>query len=158
MLTPPRPVSENEYWVDFKKAQDLAQVLGKTLYHQGDLSYYEAVNKEMLRNAFARQEEEGIMVVSRAKDSREQPKVRLAAAWLPQRDNDGNLKAEGRLWDLCERISQGRREGKNRRDGATVKTRVLRLADLVGKELWEGGADDKTGFASGKALTGKAKL
>lgn len=158
MLTPPRPVSENEYWVDFKKAQDLAQVLGKTLYHQGDLSYYEAVNKEMLRNAFARQEEEGIMAVSRAKDSREQPKVRLAAAWLPQRDNDGNLKAEGRLWDLCERISQGRREGKNRRDGATVKTRVLRLADLVGKELWEGGADDKTGFASGKALTGKAKL
>lgn len=158
MLTPPRPVSENEYWVDFKKAQDLAQVLGKTLYHQGDLSYYEAVNKEMLRNAFARQEEEGIMVVSRAKDSREQPKVRLAAAWLPQRDKDGNLKAEGRLWDLCERISQGRREGKNRRDGATVKTRVLRLADLVGKELWEGGADDKTGFASGKALTGKAKL
>lgn len=158
MLTPPRPVSENEYWVDFKKAQDLAQVLGKTLYHQGDLSYYEAVNKEMLRNAFARQEEEGIMVVSRAKDSREQPKVRLAAAWLPQRDKEGNLKAEGRLWDLCERISQGRREGKNRRDGATVKTRVLRLADLVGKELWEGGADDKTGFASGEALTGKAKL
>ena len=158
MLAPPHPVSEHEYWVDFKKAQDLAQVLGKTLYHQGDLSYYEAVNKEMLRNAFARQEEEGIMVVSRAKDSREQPKVRLAAAWLPQRDKDGHLKADGRLWDLCERISQGRREGKNRRDGATVKTRVLRLADLVGKQLWECGADNNTGVASGKALTGKAKL
>lgn len=154
MLTPPQPVSETEYWVDFKKAQDLAQVLGKTLYHQGDLSYYEAVNKEMLRNAFARQEEEGIMVVSRPKASKEQPKVRLAAAWLPGRDKDGNLKAEGRLWELCERISQGRREGKNRRDGATVKTRVLRLADLVGRELWESGAD----VGSGKTLTGKAKL
>ena len=65
----------------------------------------------------------------------------MAAAWLPQRDLDGSLKAEGRLWDLCDRISQGRREGKNRRDGATVKTRVLRLADLVGKELWDSGAD-----------------
>jgi hypothetical protein len=133
-------------------------VLGKTLYHQGDLSYYEAVNKEMLRNAFARQEEEGIMVVSRPKASKEQPKVRLAAAWIPQRDKDGNLKAEGRLWELCERISQGRREGKNRRDGATVKTRVLRLADLVGKELWESGADDNAGGGSGKALASKAKL
>lgn len=156
MLTPPHPVSENESWVDFKKAQDLAQVLGKTLYHQGDLSYYEAVNKEMLRNAFARQEEEGIMVVSRPKASKEQPKVRLAAAWLPLRDKDGNIEAEGRLWELCERISQGRREGKNRRDGATVKTRVLRLADLVGRELWESGADDKAGSA--KASAGKAKL
>jgi hypothetical protein len=158
MLTPPRPASEHEHWVDFKKAQDLAQVLGKTLYHQGDLSYYEAVNKEMLRNAFARQEEEGIMIVSRPKASKEQPKVRLAAAWIPQRDKDGNLKAEGRLWELCERISQGRREGKNRRDGATVKSRVLRLADLVGKELWESGADDNTGVGSGKGLAGKAKL
>jgi len=151
-------IPENEQWVDFKKAQDLAQVLGKTLYHQGDLSYYEAVNKEMLRNAFARQEEEGIMIVSRPKGSKEQPKVRLAAAWLPQRDNDGNLKAEGKLWEFCELISQGRREGKNRRDGATVKTRVLRLADLVGKELWERGIDDRTGSGSGKALAGKARL
>ena len=76
----------------------------------------------------------------------------------PQRGKDGNLKAEGRLWELCDRISQGRREGKNRRDGATVKTRVLRLADLVGKELWENGADDIKGVGSGKAVAGKAKL
>ena len=158
MLTPPHPVSENEAWVDFTKAQDLAQVLGKTLYHQGDLSYYEAVNKEMLRNAFARQEEEGIMVVSRSKASKEQSKVRLAATWLPHRDKDGNIEAEGRLWELCERISQGRREGKNRRDGATVKTRVLRLADLVGRGLWESGADGRLGVGGGKALAGKAKL
>ena len=158
MLTPPRSMPERESWVDFKKAQDLAQVLGKTLYHQGDLSYYEAVNKEMLRNAFARQEEEGIMIVSRPKESKEQPKVRLAAAWVPQRDTKGNLKAEGRLWDLCDRISQGRREGKNRRDGATVKTRVLRLADLVGKELWQSGIDENGSAGSGTALTGKSKL
>jgi 1-acyl-sn-glycerol-3-phosphate acyltransferase len=160
MLTPPLSTPDSESWVDFKKSQDLAQVLGKTLYHQGDLSYYEAVNKEMLRNAFARQEEEGIIVVSRPKNSKEQPKVRLAAAWMPQRDVDGKLKAEGKLWELCERISQGRREGKNRRDGATVRTRVLGLADLVGKELWERdlGVVGGAGTGSGKKLAGRARL
>jgi 1-acyl-sn-glycerol-3-phosphate acyltransferase len=162
MLTPPLSTLESDSWVDFKKSQDLAQVLGKTLYHQGDLSYYEAVNKEMLRNAFARQEEEGIIVVSRSKNSKEQPKVRLAAAWVPQRDVDGKLKAEGKLWDFCERISQGRREGKNRRDGATVRTRVLGLADLVGKELWESDVGIIGGVESGsgkkKAGRGRARL
>jgi glycerol-3-phosphate O-acyltransferase len=66
MLAPPPTVAttitttdSDEPWVDFKQTQDLAQLLGKTLYHQGDLSYYEAVNKEALRNAYARQEEEG---------------------------------------------------------------------------------------------------
>jgi 1-acyl-sn-glycerol-3-phosphate acyltransferase len=156
MLTPPHRTPEPEYWVDFKKAQDLAQVLGKTLYHQGDLSYYEAVNKEALRNAFARQEEEGIIIVKRSKQSKEQPEVRLAAAWVPQRDVDGKLKAEGKLWEFCERISQGRREGKNRRDGATVRTRVLGLADLVGRALWESEVDGRS--AGGKKLVGRARL
>ncbi len=36
-------------------------------------------------------------------------------------------KPTGRLWDLCENISKFRREGKNRRDTATVSSRVLRL-------------------------------
>jgi 1-acyl-sn-glycerol-3-phosphate acyltransferase len=156
MLTPPHRTPEPEYWVDFKKAQDLAQVLGKTLYHQGDLSYYEAVNKEALRNAFARQEEEGIIIVKRSKQSKEQPEVRLAAGWVPQRDVDGKLKAEGKLWEFCERISQGRREGKNRRDGATVRTRVLGLADLVGRALWESEVDGRS--AGGKKLVGRARL
>jgi hypothetical protein len=33
-------------------------------------------------------------------------------------------------------IAQSRREGKNRRDGATVSTRVLRLADVTGQKLF----------------------
>jgi hypothetical protein len=33
-------------------------------------------------------------------------------------------------------IAQSRREGKNRRDGATVSTRVLRLADTIGQKLF----------------------
>ncbi|KAM0717451.1 hypothetical protein Q7P37_007303 [Cladosporium fusiforme] len=151
MLTPPLSASDSEVWVDFKKAQDLAQVLGKTLYHQGDLSYFEAVNKEALRNAFARQEEEGIILVSRSKDAKVPTKVRLASAWTPSRDDEGKLRAEGRLWQLCESISQGRREGKNRRDGATVRTRVLGLADLVGRDLWEEAVEEVDGVGDMKS-------
>jgi hypothetical protein len=41
------------------------------------------------------------------------------------------------LWNFADLISQSRREGKNRRDGNTVSTRVLGLADLVGRKLYE---------------------
>ena len=162
MLAPPPTVAtttDSEPWVDFKQAQDLAQLLGKTLYHQGDLSYYEAVNKEALRNAYTRQEEEGIVLVSRVKEGKAQPKVRLDPAWMPVRDEHGKLKAEGPLWEFCEKISQGRREGKNRRDGATVRTRVLGLAELVGRALWEGaGAGGGVGGGDGKKARRKARL
>ncbi|KAK5131603.1 hypothetical protein LTR08_000790 [Meristemomyces frigidus] len=142
MLTPPatHPATDTETWVDLQTVQDKAQFLGKTLYHQGDLSYFEAVNKEALKNAFGRSQEEGIFHVSKpAKDAKGAggPKVRLDTAWMPARDAEGRVKPEGKLWDLCERISQSRREGKNRRDGATVRTRVLGLVDLVGADLFE---------------------
>jgi 1-acyl-sn-glycerol-3-phosphate acyltransferase len=160
MLAPPPTVTtDSESWVDFKQAQDLAQLLGKTLYHQGDLSYYEAVNKEALRNAYTRQEEEGIVLVSRVKEGKTQPKVRLADGWMPVRDEQGRLKAEGPLWEFCEKISMGRREGKNRRDGATVRTRVLGLAELVGRALWEGDGVVSDGKSvRRKGLAGKARL
>jgi len=167
MLAPPPTVAttitttdSDEPWVDFKQTQDLAQLLGKTLYHQGDLSYYEAVNKEALRNAYARQEEEGIVLVSRVKEGKALPRVRLAAEWMPVRDGEGRLKAEGPLWEFCEKISQGRREGKNRRDGATVRTRVLGLAELVGRELWGGAAAAvaEGGVEGGKKARRKARL
>ena len=47
---------------------------------------------------------------------------------------------KGKLWDFIEKIAQSRREGKNRRDGATVSTRVLALADKVGRELFANAA------------------
>lgn len=152
MLTPPAALPDVEASVEMKRAQDAAQLLGKTLYHQGDLSYFEAVNKEALKNAFARQEEEGIILVSRSKESKTGPKIRLDLDWIPRRDAQGDLLPEGKLWEFCERISQGRREGKNRRDGATVRTRVLGLTGLVGKSLWE----DATDLRSGTATTGRA--
>lgn len=113
--------------------------LGKTLYHQGDLSYFEAVNKETLKNAYERFQEEGLIIVSKPrKDSKEVPKIKLAPEWTPRRDpKTGQIIAEGRLWDFIEMIAQSRREGKNRRDGATVSTRVVALADKLGRMLFD---------------------
>ena len=55
---------------------------------------------------------------------------------MPGRDETGRIKPQGRLWDYIETIAKSRREGKNRRDGQTVSTRVLALADKVGRELY----------------------
>ncbi|ATY59285.1 Phospholipid glycerol acyltransferase, partial [Cordyceps militaris] len=100
--------------------------LGKTLYHQGDLSYFEAVNKETLKNSYTRFEEDQM----------------LDPSWRPPRDPaTGALLAEGKLWDFTEKIASCRREGKNRRDGATVSSRVLRLTDELGRALFEQAAE-----------------
>ncbi|KAH7376660.1 acyltransferase [Plectosphaerella cucumerina] len=129
---------KEEIWLDVGKAQGSAQLLGKTLYHQGDLSYFEAVNKETLKNSYQRFEEEGIVHVVKSKDPKVQPRLRLAAEWRPPRASpSGALIASGRLWDFTEKIASSRREGKNRRDGATVSTRVLRLTDVLGAQLYE---------------------
>jgi hypothetical protein len=134
-LTPPSP--KDSEWLDLKQVQDMAQLFGKTLYHQGDLSYFEAVNKETLKNAYARFEEEGIILLSKSRDPKIPTTIKLAEEWTPSRDTAGKIKGEGRLWDFTERIAKSRREGKNRRDGATVSTRVLGLVDKAGKELFE---------------------
>ncbi|KAL1836570.1 hypothetical protein VTJ49DRAFT_4910 [Mycothermus thermophilus] len=136
-LTPPLG-EKDDIWIQVSKAQDSAQLLGKTLYHQGDLSYFEAVNKETIKNSYLRFEEEGIIQVVRSKDTRIPPRLRLAPEWCPGRDEEtGSLRASGRLWDFIEKIASSRREGKNRRDGATVSTRVVRLTDRLGRKLFE---------------------
>ncbi|KAH8728699.1 hypothetical protein GQ44DRAFT_782511 [Phaeosphaeriaceae sp. PMI808] len=144
MLTPPLTHSSHhassDLWLELKKVQDRAQMFGKTLYHQGDLSYFEAVNKETLKNAYTRFEEEGMIIVSKA-GNKAAPTVRLADDWCPVRGSKGII-AEGPLWRFAERISASRREGKNRRDGATVQHRVLSLADVVGDGLWSEGVKD----------------
>lgn len=117
--------------------------LGKTLYHQGDLSYFEAVNKETLKNAYQRFEEEGIIVIAKDKLSNTPPQMKLAQMWTPRRDPlTGKIAPEGKLWDFIEMIAQSRREGKNRRDGATVSTRVLTLADTLGQSLFSAASAD----------------
>ena len=67
MLTPPKATSGpasgvvSEGSLDLRAVQSAAQLLGKTLYHQGDLSYFEAVNKESLQKTYARVQEEGVI-------------------------------------------------------------------------------------------------
>ncbi|EKD18258.1 uncharacterized protein L3040_004783 [Drepanopeziza brunnea f. sp. 'multigermtubi'] len=130
-------------WLDVKKCQDSAQLLGKTLYHQGDLSYFEAVNKETLKNAWVRLEEEGIVIVAKSRDPKILPRSKLAPDWTPDRNSDtGHIVAQGRLWDFIERIAQSRREGKNRRDGATVSTRVLGLTERIAQKLFDEAAGE----------------
>jgi len=157
MLTPPL-TQTGETWLDMKKVQDRAQLLGKTLYHQGDLSYFEAVNKETLKNAYQRFEEEGMVVVAKSKNAKIPSTVRLADDWTPFRDpKTGKIMAKGKLWAFSELISLSRREGKNRRDGATVQNRVLALADTVGKQLWEEAAAQDELVDKDEARAAKAK-
>jgi hypothetical protein len=146
MLTPPLTAKKQPHLpprLAQKSFQDRAQLLGKTLYHQGDLSYFEAVNKETLKNSYTRFEEDGMIIVAKGKDA---VTVRLADEWTPERGAKG-IKAEGPLWRFAERISASRREGKNRRDGSTVQSRVLHLADVVAEGLWAEAAFDENGGA-----------
>lgn len=110
---------------------------GKTLYHQGDLSYFEAVNKESLKNAFQRFEEEGILITKKSKAGKNPPVLRLSPEWVPQRDPaTGAMLHKGQLWNYVESIAISRREGKNRRDSASVGSRVLTLVEKLGAELF----------------------
>ena len=150
LLSPPyQEAKDGNSWLNLAKAQDTAQLLGKTLYHQGDLSYFEAVNKETLKNAFQRFEEEGIILINTNRSQKNTkstfpPTVKLAEAWTPTRDpsNAGQIMPEGKLWAFTEMIAKSRREGKNRRDGVTVSSRVLRLSDRLGRELFESAREE----------------
>ncbi|KAK0670266.1 putative glycerol-3-phosphate acyltransferase [Cercophora samala] len=157
-LTPPLG-QKDDVWIQVSRAQDSAQFLGKTLYHQGDLSYFEAVNKETLKNSYQRFEEEGIIQVVKSKDARVPPRLRVSPEWRPNRDEiTGNLTASGKLWDFTEKIASSRREGKNRRDGATVSTRVIRLTDELGQKLWEEAVKGVDGGKKAKGMNAPARL
>ncbi|OAQ74915.1 acyltransferase [Purpureocillium lilacinum] len=150
-LTPPLEEKE-DIWIEQTKAQNSAQVLGKTLYHQGDLSYFEAVNKETLKNSYTRFEQDQMVHVVKSKDPKIPPRIQLDPSWRPSRDPEtGALRPDGKLWDFTEKIASARREGKNRRDGATVSSRVLRLTDELGRKLFvEAVEGDKGGKGKGK--------
>jgi hypothetical protein len=110
---------------------------GKTLYHQGDISYFEAVNKETLKNAFQRFEEEGITMTRKSKMGKNLPVLKLSPEWVPKRDPvTGKIIGEGKLWNYIGGIAISRREGKNRRDSASVGTRVLTLVEKLGAGLF----------------------
>ncbi|KAL8820365.1 MAG: hypothetical protein Q9191_007533 [Dirinaria sp. TL-2023a] len=139
-LTPRTPEQKNT-WLNFKQVQHKAQLLGKTLHAQGDLSYFEAVNTETLKHAFELFAEEGIVVLNPSRDPKIPSSIKLASDWTPARDSTTHdIVPTGKLWEFTEMIARSRREGKNRRDGATVSSRVLKLADIVGKDLFASAA------------------
>ncbi|KAI0999091.1 hypothetical protein K3495_g9103 [Podosphaera aphanis] len=136
LLTPPSDY-RGDGWLETRKCQDSAQLLGKTLYHQGDLSYFEAVNRETLKNAWTRFEEQGIIRVAKSHTSKGQSKSKISPRWQPERNPvTGSVAANGRLWKFIDKIALSRREGKNRRDGATVSTRVLSHTEKIGRCLF----------------------
>lgn len=137
----PRTSEQKDVWLNFKQTQENAQLLGKTIYAQGDLSYLEAVNTETLKHAFDLFVEEGIVVLNPSRDPKIPSTIKLASDWTPARDSETDgIVPTGKLWNFTEMIARSRREGKNRRDGATVSSRVLKLADMVGKDLFASAA------------------
>jgi hypothetical protein len=60
------------------------------------------------------------------------PLMALHPDWIPHRRPDGTIAPEGQLWEFVERLSQFRREGKNRRDNKTGTSR-LHSSSLKGK-------------------------
>lgn len=221
-------------WVDERVFLNRCQFFGKTIYYEGDLSYFESVNIETIKNALKRLRDNNMIIthssvalppripvqsVKRSFDQQQQKPqqdsspnphpapssppssstpsaapekgtktwIALHPDWVPpplppvavlqrqlqlkkqrasvqtnatsasqpqaprppsspsslhpnfpleEEKDDINLQAwyslnpQGRLWDFCERIGRYRREGKNRRDTATVAIRVLRLARI----------------------------
>jgi len=126
-------------WVDEKVFMNKVVSLGKTLYYQGDISYLESINKETLKNAYDRLCQVSVLVRLAPRSAKEATILALHPDYVPGRDNEGAFVPEGRLWMLVDRIGGFRREGKNRRDNATVSTRVLRLAEELGAKGWTSG-------------------
>lgn len=81
--TPPSRGDIPLLWVEERTFLNAAQVLGKTLYHQGTITYYEAVNKEMLKNALLQYVAEGIVLQRRADNK--PTMYALHPSWLPTR-------------------------------------------------------------------------
>lgn len=85
-----------------------------------------------------------MVLVVKSKDPKIPPRMQLGPSWRSPRDpKTGALLPEGKLWDFIEKVASCRREGKNRRDGATVSSRVLRLADQLGGQLFAEAEDSE---------------
>ena len=56
------------YWIDTKVFMDRSQVFGKTLYYEGDISYFEAVNKETIGNAIQRLKQMGVVHIHKGSE------------------------------------------------------------------------------------------
>ncbi|KAJ3229196.1 hypothetical protein HDU81_005563 [Chytriomyces hyalinus] len=216
-LIPSKRNANEPFWVEERTFLNTAQFLGKSLYYEGDLSYFEAVNKETIKNALQRLKDMGVLKYTKMKSGKENvTMVSLSPDWLPANpmpdppncteSGDSKTSAgggapgkngllstlfgtsrpastkpltsldgtnapeesydewhyfmpDGRLWELCEQIGRYRREGKNRRDTATVATRVLRLASVAKVDMMAGaGKKVRTAKLRGSIFIKSSKL
>ncbi|GAA94612.1 hypothetical protein E5Q_01264 [Mixia osmundae IAM 14324] len=96
-------------WLPEREFHKRAQVYGKTLHAQGDVSYLEAVNQATMSNAFQRYHEMGIIIARRSKNAKSVAMMALHPEWTPRRDEAGVIRAEGKLWSFLERLGSFRR-------------------------------------------------
>lgn len=131
-VSPPTSADQPVAWFAEKAFQSSAQLLAKTLFAQGDVSYLEAVNQgesylckslrtfadesakylATLLNAFQRMVDLGLILTRRSTGKKPVPLMALHPEWVPARNADGSIEAEGQLWTFVERLSRFRREGK----------------------------------------------
>jgi len=107
-----------------------AQLLGKTLYAQGLLTHFEAVNKETLKNAFARFVLEGIVVVEKGREQT----IRMRDEWL----NVGK-SGKRKVWAFCLKLAAYRVRGSGQRangDGNGWEYEA-RLVNVVRERMWK---------------------
>ncbi|KAF6767404.1 Phospholipid/glycerol acyltransferase [Kalmanozyma brasiliensis GHG001] len=103
-------------WFAAKDFEKHTQLLGKTLYAQGELSYLESINAATLSQAFTRMEEMSMILRKKSSHQKPIPIMALNPNFWPSQTS--NLAA------YIDRLSQFRREGKDRREksvGAKVR-------------------------------------
>ncbi|KAI9143514.1 putative acyltransferase [Paraphysoderma sedebokerense] len=163
LLAIPPPLDSTEAWVDEKLFVEQVQLLAKTLYYQGDLNYFESINKEILRNSWISLEEQGVM-------QKQGHFVSLSAAWKPspcfiesktpsqapssvttQESASTTIQTYhqslplGKLWTLVETIHRFRRD----KDGASIfglgmNQRVAKCARISARLLQGSGIGTET--------------
>lgn len=115
----PKPTNPEDVdttaWFSAKEFEQRAQLFGKTLYQQGELSYLEAINIAVLQQAFTRYEELGMIIRKPSNAVKPIPLMALHPDYRPTW-MDEQLQPEGKLWDHLERLGSFRREGKDRRE------------------------------------------
>ncbi|KAJ1027687.1 hypothetical protein NDA13_003147 [Ustilago tritici] len=115
-------------WFAAKDFEKHTQLLGKTLYAQGELSYLESINAATLSQAFTRMEE--MDMILRKKSSHQKPVPIMALHpnfWLSQ---------TSKLTDYIDHLSQFRREGKDRRE-QNVGRKVCKYTSMYAPSVIE---------------------
>ncbi|PKI83716.1 hypothetical protein MVES1_002703 [Malassezia vespertilionis] len=119
-------------WYMKKDLVTSMQKIGNTLFWQGELSYYEAINSATLVNALARMEQMGVVVYHKPDDKKAGTFAAVDPSWVPTAIKRDALQPDqssvsvsqisydyvlvGPLVDIIERLVRFRREGKDRRD------------------------------------------